>query len=323
MIKQTLYELYSPIDPYASGYLDVDDTHSLYWEQCGNPGGVPIVFLHGGPGAGCSPIHRRFFDPDRYRIIIFDQRGAGKSTPLGALKNNTTADLVDDIERLRKHLDIKAWHIFGGSWGSTLALCYAQNHPEACLSLILRGIFLCTQEEIDWFLYGIETVFPDHWTNFAHYIPAEERHDLLRAYYKRLTADDPETVQNTARQWATYEAACATLLPGDQQKDAYTQTQIDHDLAISRIEAHYFIHEVIPPAESLLKHIDVIRHIPATIIQGRYDMICPVKSAYKLHQAWPEANLTIIPNGGHSALDPAIRSALIQACKIHLDLKEQ
>lgn len=311
---QTSHDLYPPIEPYSSGYLDVDATHTLYWEQSGNPDGAPIVFLHGGPGGGTSPVYRQFFNPEHYRIIIFDQRGSGKSTPLGELSDNTTAHLIADIETLRAHLSIEHWHVFGGSWGSTLALLYAQNHPTPCLSLILRGIFLCEQPEINWFLYGMKTIFPAAWETFVHHIPPLERDDLLQAYYKRLTSTKNTIVEAAAQHWANYESACAYLRPKVQSDAPKTQNDKDHDLAIARIEAHYFINEVIAPADSILNKIDIIRHIPTTIIQGRYDIICPIISAHKLKNVWAEAKLVIVPNGGHSALDPAVRSALIQVC---------
>ncbi|MFN3700369.1 MAG: prolyl aminopeptidase [Alphaproteobacteria bacterium] len=304
-------DLFAPITPYSSGFLSVDDLHTLYWEQSGNPDGVPILLLHGGPGAGATPTHRRFFDPDFYRIIIFDQRGAGRSTPLGALKNNTTDLLVEDIEKLRTHLSIRKWHIFGGSWGSTLALRYAIRYPQHCVSMILRGIFLCEKPEIDWFLYGMGNVFPEAWEQFTDIIPEAERSDLLGAYYKRLTEGDEKAQIEAAICWSLYESACSSIIPN--YETITTEEQKQHALSMAQIEAHYFLHETKDGAASILNHIDAIRHIPATIIHGRYDMICAIKSAYKLHQLWPEADYIAVPDAGHSSLDPALRSRLIEA----------
>ncbi len=310
--RERLLDLFPPLSPYATGFLDVEQPHSLYWEQSGNPDGVPVLFLHGGPGAGSSPRHRRFFDPDHYRIILFDQRGAGRSTPLGCLENNTTAHLVDDIERLRVRLNIEKWHLFGGSWGSTLALSYARAHPERCISMILRGIFLMEQPEIDWFLYGIKMIFPEAWEQFAAMIDPDHHDDLLNAYYALLTDDkDPRAQGDAAITWALYESACSSLIPN--YETITTEEQKSHATAIARIEAHYFKHGVIAPEDSLLNDIDKIRAIPATIIQGRYDIICPIHTANKLHNAWPEADYIVVPDGGHAALDPAIRSRLIEA----------
>lgn len=304
-------ELFPEISPYSTGYLDVPGGHHLYWEQCGHPDGVPVVFLHGGPGGGIAPAHRRFFDPVYYRIILFDQRGSGKSTPHAGLTDNTRAHLVSDIEALRAHLNIDRWHVFGGSWGSTLALSYAIAHPQPCLSLILRGIFLIEQDEIDWFLYGLRHIYPDEWTTFVSLIPEVERGDLLTAYHNRLNHPDPAVHMPAAVKWAQYESHCANLI----KKPHPIETENDHAfaLAISRIECHFFRNDVIPPEQSLLRQIDRIRHIPTTIIHGRYDVICPLQAGYKLHQAWPEAEFVIVPDGGHSAFDPPIRTELIKA----------
>lgn len=288
----------------------MDDTHQLYWEQCGNPQGVPVVYLHGGPGAGINPTSRRYFDPDYYRIILFDQRGAGKSTPHGSLENNTTAHLVGDIERIRQHLSVEQWHVFGGSWGSTLALSYAAAYPETCLSLMLRGIFLMRPEEIDWFLHGIRSVFPEAWEQFVGILSEDEQKDILASYYKRLTSEDEAVALEAAIDWSTYESACAALIPNYQIVS--TPEQKAYALSIAKIEAHFFVSEDFSGPNSLLTKIDRFRDIPTTIVQGRYDMICPLKSAYELHQAWPEANYVVVPDGGHSASDPAIRSKLIE-----------
>ena len=304
-------DLFPSLAPYSSGFLAVDGTHNLYWEQSGNPDGVPVVLLHGGPGAGATPTHRRFFDPDHYRIIIFDQRGCGRSQPLGSLENNTTKHLINDIETLRKHLGVERWHLFGGSWGSTLALLYANLYPDRCLSLILRGIFLFEQDEVDWFLYGIKKVFPEAWEQFSNFIPENEQNDLLRAYHRRLNGENAEVRLQAAIRWSLYEGACSSLLPN--YETITTDEQKQHALALACIEAHYFMNEVIGPEKSLMNKIDIIRSIPSIIVQGRYDIICPIMTAYKLHMAWPEADYIVVPDGGHSALDPPIRSRLIEA----------
>jgi proline iminopeptidase len=309
--RPRLFDLFPTITPYSSGFIAVDSSHNLYWEQSGNPDGIPVVLLHGGPGAGATPTHRRFFDPDHYRIIIFDQRGCGRSYPLGSLENNTTKHLIGDIETLRNHLAIERWHLFGGSWGSTLAMHYATIYPARCLSLILRGIFLCEQEEIDWFLYGIKTVFPEAWEQFTGFMPEEEQKNLLNSYYARLTSSNPAVQMEAAIRWSLYEGACSSLLPN--YETITTDEQKQHALALARIEAHYFKHEVVKPADSLLKKVDIMRKIPTAIVHSRYDMICPMETAYKLHQAWPEAQYTVVPDAGHSALDPAVRSRLIEA----------
>lgn len=310
--RKPLIDLFPPITPYSSGFLAVDSIHTLYWEQSGNPDGVPIVLLHGGPGAGATPIHRRFFDPDHYRIVIFDQRGAGRSHPLGGLENNTTRHLVQDIETLRNHLQIQKWHVFGGSWGSTLALSYAIKHSKHCLSLILRGIFLCEQSEIDWFLYGMRSVFPEAWEQFAAVAPKNEQDNLLDVYYRKLTAPrNSEEQMEAATRWSLYEGACSSLIPN--YETITTEEQKLHALALARIESHYFKNEVISQEKSILNKIDLLRSIPAAIIQGRYDMVCPIVTAHKLHTLWPEADYVVVPDAGHSALDPPLRSRLVEA----------
>ena len=306
-----LMDLFPALPPYSSGFLAVDATHNLYWEQSGNPDGVPILLLHGGPGAGATPTHRRFFDPDFYRIVIFDQRGSGRSHPLGSLENNTTEHLVNDIEALRAHLSIERWHVFGGSWGATLALSYAAVHPKTCISLILRGIFLCEQSEVDWFLYGIKMLFPEAWEQFAGLIPEDEHDNLLDAYYARLTEGDEKTQLDAAIRWSLYEGACSSLHPN--YETITTDEQKQQALALARIEAHYFKTQIREPKDSLLNAVETLRSIPATIIQGRYDAICPIITANTLHKAWPEADYIVVPDAGHSALDPALRSRLIEA----------
>lgn len=305
------YDLFPPLAPYSTGFLKVDSVHTIYWEQSGNPDGVPVVLLHGGPGAGATPTHRRFFDPEHYRIVIYDQRGAGRSHPLGELRSNTTELLVADMEALRRHLGITQWHVFGGSWGSTLALLYATQYPERCLSLILRGIFLNEKSENDWFLNGMKNIFPEAWEQFVSIIPEGERGDLLDAYYARLTGTDEEKKIEAGVQWSLYESACSSLLAN--YETVTTEDQKQHAVALARIEAHYFKHEAILPEKSLLGRIDAIRSIPSVIIHGRYDVICPIATAHKLHQAWPEADYVIVPDAGHSALDPPLRSRLVEA----------
>lgn len=304
-----LKDPYPAIEPYSQGFLQVDDIHTLYWEQSGNPDGVPILFVHGGPGGGTSPHHRCFFDPNHYRIILFDQRGAGRSTPLACTINNTLPLLVQDIETLRIHLKIDHWHIFGGSWGSTLSLAYAINHPKSCLSLILRGIFLMQQSEVDWFFCGMKYIFPEAWDEFAG--GETDAQKVFETYYKNLNSDDDTIKMNAALKWSAYESACASFLPA--RDSIVNHNARDSALAIAKIEAHYFKHNVIPDSKSLLTQIDKIRHIPAIIVQGRYDIICPIETAHKLHLAWPEADYVIVPDGGHSSQDPPIRSRLIEA----------
>ena len=291
--------------------LRVDSRHQIYWEESGNPRGVPVLFLHGGPGAGATPAHRRFFDPNFYRIVILDQRGAGRSLPHGEIVDNTTPHLVADIEAVRKHRGIDQWHVFGGSWGSTLALAYAETHPERVRALILRGIFLCRKSEIDWFLYGIRNVYPEAWRAFAGFLPPDERGDLLEFYYRRLIDPDPAMHMPAARAWSVYEGACSTLLPSPETITAFGEDRMA--LGLARIEAHYFRHDIFLPENSLLANVDRIRRIPATIVQGRYDMVCPAVTADDLTRAWPEAEYVIVPDAGHSAMEPGIRAALVTA----------
>jgi len=304
-------DLFPEIAPYASGLLRLDGRHAMYWEESGNPAGPAILFLHGGPGAGATATHRRFFDPAHYRIVIFDQRGAGRSTPLGELADNGTEALVGDIERLRAERGIADWIVFGGSWGSTLALAYATTHPDRVRGLILRGIFLCRRSEIDWFLYGIRAVFPEAWRSFSAFIPEPERGDLLDAYYRRLTDPDPSVHLPAARAWSTYEGACSTLLPNPETVAAFGQDRMA--LGLARIEAHYFTHHTYPPERDLIGQVERIRSIPGIIVQGRYDMVCPIRAADELARAWPEARYRIVPDAGHSAMEPGIRAQLVAA----------
>ena len=305
--------LYPEIEPYNAGMLDLDGRHRMYFEESGNPKGAPVLFLHGGPGAGAAAAHRRFFDPAHYRIVIFDQRGAGRSTPLGEITDNTTPLLVADIEKLREHLGIKSWVVFGGSWGSTLALAYGEFHPERCTGLILRGIFLCRKSEIDWFLYELRNIFPEAWRAFSDPIPAAERDDLLSAYYSRLTNPDPAVHMPAARTWGTYEGSCSTLMPSPETVAYFAGDVVS--LGLARIEAHYFKHDIFLPENYLLANVDRIRNIPGVIVQGRYDAVCPIVSADDLHRAWPEAEYHIIPDAGHSAWEPGICAALVRACE--------
>jgi proline iminopeptidase len=314
-------ELFPDIESRASGRLALDDRHVMYWEESGNPAGVPVLFLHGGPGAGASPAHRRFFDPDHYRIVIFDQRGAGRSEPLGEVADNTTPHLVADIERLREHLGIDRWFVFGGSWGSTLALAYGIAHPGRCRGFVLRGIFLCRDSEIDWFLYGIRNVFPDAWERFASYVPEVERGDLLAAYRRRLDDADPAVHMPAARRWSLYEGSCSTLLPSAASIEHFGDDVVA--LGLARIEAHYFAHDSFLPAGGLLAHVDRIRHRPCVIVQGRYDMVCPAVSAFELAAAWPEAELHVVPDAGHSAWEPGIRAQLIAATERFKTITEE
>ncbi len=304
-------QLFPEIEPYSSDLLPLDDTHTMYWEQSGNPDGLPVLFLHGGPGAGSSPTHRRLFDPECYRIIIFDQRGAGRSTPLGDIRNNTTPHLINDIETLRRHLKINKWVVFGGSWGSTLALAYGETHPESCLSFVLRGIFLCRKKEIDWFLYGLKTFFPEAWADFISPLSSIERNDILASYYQRLMDPDPEKHMPAARAWGAYEGSCSTLLPSPATVKYFSGNVVA--LGLARMEAHYFSHNIFLPENSLLDNIHKLHHIPATIIQGRYDAVCPIVSADDLHHAWPQAEYIIIDDAGHSVWEPGIQTAIIKA----------
>lgn len=304
-------DLFPPIEPHETGLLQRDDPHRLYWEESGDPKGQPVVFLHGGPGAGASADHRRFFDPSHYRIVVFDQRGAGRSHPLGELWNNTTSHLVSDIEALRSHLGIDRWMVFGGSWGSTLALAYAQAHPDRVTSLVLRGIFLCRKPEIDWFLHGMRWIYPEAWRAFVAVIPEEERGDLLAAYHKRLVDPDPAVHMPAARAWSVYEGSCSTLMPSPETVAAFGEET--HALGLARIEAHYFINDIFMRDGALLEGVERIRRIPAVIVQGRYDVVCPIATADELHAAWPEADYQIIPDAGHSAMEPGIRRALVAA----------
>jgi proline iminopeptidase len=304
---------YPPIEPYQIGYLPVAGGHELYWEESGNLKGRPVIFLHGGPGSGTEPSHRSFFNPSLYRIVLMDQRGCGKSRPHSSLHENTTWHLVADIEALRKHLQIDRWVVFGGSWGSTLSLAYAETHPDAVLALILRGIFLCRPFELHWFYqFGAHLLFPDAWERYLEFIPKDERHDLIQAYYRRLTDADPLVRKQAALAWSSWEGSALKLLPDSALLHEFTEEY--HADAIARIECHYFIHKAFFQTDNwLLEQAHRLRHLPGVIVQGRYDIICPLISAWDLHKAWPKAELEIIPNAGHSASEPGITDALIRA----------
>lgn len=305
--------LYLEIEPFDSGFLPVSPLHTLYYEQSGNPNGKPLVFLHGGPGGGTSPKCRRFFDPAVYRIVLFDQRGCGKSTPHAELTDNTTWDLVADIERVREHLGIECWQVFGGSWGSTLALAYAQTHPDKVSELVLRGIFMLRRHELEWFYQaGCDMLYPDAWETYVNAIPEAERGDLMSAYHRRLTSDDRKTRTEAARAWSVWEGATSFLW----QDSAHMESSGEDEFAVAfaRIECHYFVNGgFFEHDDQLLRNVDRIRHIPAVIVQGRYDVVSPLRSAWDLHRAWPEADLQIVQDAGHSAFEPGIMHRLVEA----------
>jgi proline iminopeptidase len=295
-----MQDLFPEILPYRVQHLPVDDVHTLYVEEVGTPDGTPAVFLHGGPGAGCEAYHRRFFDPARYRVVLFDQRGAGRSTPHASLENNTTWDLVADIERIREHLGIERWLVFGGSWGSTLALAYAEAHPERVTGLILRGIFLCRPHEIAWFYQeGASRLFPDYWQDFIAPIDPADRGDMLSAYHRLLTGGDELRRLAAARAWSIWEGRTATLLPNDGVAGHFAQAHVA--LSMARIECHYFVNDAFLEFDQLLRGIDRLRGVPGIIVHGRYDAICPVENAWQLHESWPDSELFIVPGAGHSA----------------------
>jgi|TARA_E500000178_G_scaffold202822_1_gene200504 proline iminopeptidase len=305
--------LYPPLEPYRAGYLSVGDGHSIYFEESGNPEGKPCVFVHGGPGGGSSPAARQFFDPKRYRIVLFDQRGCGHSTPHASLEANTTWHLIADMEQLREELAIDHWLVFGGSWGSTLSLAYAQKHPERVTELVLRGIFLLRPKEIRWFYQeGASSLYPDTWQNYLAPIPEDERSDLVSAFHKRLISDDETVRLAAARAWSVWEASTSFL---HQNADFMEESDApEAALAMARIECHYFVNGgFFDSPNQLLENIDAIRHIPTEIVQGRYDVVCPPTTAWELHRAWPEANFRMVANAGHSAFDPANASALVSA----------
>jgi proline iminopeptidase len=303
-------ELFPPIEPYAEGWLAVGDGHTLYWYECGNPKGRPALFLHGGPGAGCISAYRRFFDPEIWRVVLVDQRGAGRSRPAADVTANTTQHLVEDLEKLREARGIEDWLVFGGSWGSTLALAYGETYPERCTGFVLRGVFLGTQAEIDWFMHGMGHFFPEAAEAFVAPIPPGERDDLLEAYYRRLADPDPEVHLPAARAWTLYESRCSSLRSriGDGRL-----TSDRFALAVARMEAHYFRHQCFLAPDKLLANAGRVAHLPCVIVQGRYDIVCPPVSARRLAAAWRRAELVMIEDAGHSALEPGIRAALVRA----------
>ena len=305
---------YPEIQPYKTEMLKVSDLHTLYVEQCGNPHGLPVIFLHGGPGGGVNSDHRRFFNPNKYRIILFDQRGSGQSTPAAELRENTTWDLVSDIEKIREHLGVKEWVVFGGSWGSTLALTYAITHPQKVIHLVLRGIFLCRPSEIQWFYqFGASEIYPDVWETYFNHIPKDERDDFVKAYYKRLTHADENIRLAEAKVWSKWEAATSKLFVDVKAIDDFDDPT--YALQFARIECHYFINNAFFKTNNwILENISKIRHIPCDIVQGRYDVVCPTRSAWDLHRTWPESKLQIIQDAGHAAAEPGIKAALITAC---------
>ncbi|MEM7712744.1 MAG: prolyl aminopeptidase [Cyanobacteria bacterium P01_A01_bin.68] len=306
-------ELYPPREAYQEGKLKVSDLHTIHFEESGNPQGKPIVVLHGGPGGGCPNYYRQYFNPEKWRVIMFDQRGCGKSTPHAELRENTTWDLVSDIEKLREHLGINNWAVFGGSWGSTLSLAYSQTHPERCTGLILRGIFMLRQKELHWFYQeGASNIFPDAWEEYLKPIPPEERSDLLNAYYRRLTSEDKKIRLEAAKSWSIWEASTSKLFVDKSLTNRFGESSFAD--AFARIECHYFVNKgFFEREDQLLLNVDKIRHIPAVIVQGRYDVVCPMVSAWELHKAWQEAGFIVVADAGHSMTEPGIQSALIDS----------
>jgi proline iminopeptidase len=305
-------ELFPNIEPFNTFHLPVSDLHTIYVEESGNKNGKPVIFLHGGPGGGVDPKYRRYFNPDKWHIIMFDQRGCGKSTPFAELKENTTWDLVDDIEKIRNHLSVDRWVIYGGSWGSTLSLAYSQTYPDSCKALILRGIFLVRKKEIHWFYQeGASKIFPDNWQSFVAPIPIEKRNNLLEAYYNLLIGEDSSKKIEAAKAWSTWEGSTVRLIQdkdfiGDFSDEKFAE-------AFARIECHYFMNNAWFDSDNhLIENVDKIRHIPAVIVHGRYDVICPVENAWELHQAWPESELHIIPDAGHSIFEEGIKDKILE-----------
>jgi proline iminopeptidase len=307
-------QLYPPIKPFATHQLAVDKIHTLHVEECGNPKGLPVLFLHGGPGAGCEPVHRRFFDPQRYRIVLFDQRGCGQSIPHAELHNNTTQHLIADIEQIRQRLAVERWVVAGGSWGSTLALAYGQAYPEYVLGMILRGIFLCRPRDIQWFYQeGANRLFPDAWDEYVAPIPESERDDLLGAYYRRLTGNDEVERLRVAKTWSTWEGTTLSLESNPHTIDHFSEAH--RALSLARVEAHYFMHDSFLEPDQLLRDAHRLESIPAIIVHGRYDVICPLEGAWALHKAWPSSKLRIIPSAGHAATESGITGALVEAAQ--------
>lgn len=303
--------LYPPIEPYHVGFLDVTDGHRLYVEQSGNPDGLPVVHLHGGPGAGCMPAQRRYFDPARYRIVMLDQRGSGRSTPHASTLHNTTQDLVADLERLRTHLGVEQWLVAGGSWGATLALAYGVTHPEHCLGFLLRGIFLGTDAEVSWFMNDMGKTFPEAFGDFSQHVGGLTGDALFAAYLERLTDPDPARHLPAAREWARFESRCSTLYPSDIAATNAASPALDaYALPLARLETHYFQHHCFLQPDELMNNLDAVRYLPAHIVQGRYDMVCPIHTAHHLHLAWPGSQLSVVADAGHSGMEPGIAAAL-------------
>jgi proline iminopeptidase len=309
-----MLQLFPPIKPYLTHVLPVSGGHTLHIEECGRHDGIPVVFLHGGPGAGCEPYHRQFFDPDVYRIVLFDQRGCGRSQPHAGLQENTTSALVADIETIREWLGIEQWLVFGGSWGSTLALVYAETHPERVHGLILRGIFLCRNRDIHWFYQdGASSILPDYWQDYVEIIPELERNNMIVAYYRRLTGADEVARMAAAKAWSVWEGRASTLLPRAAVIDHFANPLTA--LSLARIECHYFVNDSFLEDNQILQRADRLHGIPGVIVHGRYDVVCPLEQAWLLHQAWPQASLEIIPDAGHSATEPGIVDALLRATR--------
>jgi proline iminopeptidase len=304
--------LYPEIKPNSSTMLTVDAPHEIYVEECGNPQGLPVLFVHGGPGAGCEPYHRRFFDPNIYRIVLFDQRGAGRSRPHAHLEGNNTAALVSDMEAIRESLGIDSWVLFGGSWGSTLSLVYAETHPDRVLAMVLRGIFLCRDEEIDWFYReGASRVFPDYWEDFLAPLSDGERADPVAAHYRRLVGNDELARMSSAKAWSIWEGRTSSLRPKQSVVDFFSDPHTA--LALARIECHYFVNHCFLEPSQILRDAQYLHGIPGTIVHGRYDMICPLENAWALSRAWPQAQLRVVADAGHSATEPGTVDALVQA----------
>ena len=308
----SLKKLYPELEPYHEFQLKVSDLHTLWIEECGNPRGIPVVFLHGGPGAACEPFQRRFFDPDKYRIVLFDQRGCGRSTPHAELRENTTQHLMTDIETIRQYLKIDKWLVFGGSWGSTLALVYAETYPEKVTGLVLRGIFLCRPRDIQWFYQdGASRIYPDLWQDYVNVIDSSEREDLVSAFYKCLTSDDEQACLQAARAWSVWEGSTSNLITKPSVLGHFSDEHTA--LSLARIECHYFINDSFLDDDQLLANADKLKNIPGIIVHGRYDVVCPIEQAYALHQAWPTAEFFIAPTSGHSATEDEIVDALVGA----------
>lgn len=305
--------LFPPIDPFETGMLNVSDVHSIYYEVSGAPNGQPVIVCHGGPGGGSTPSMRRYFDPSRYKIILFDQRGCGRSTPHASLDDNTTWRLVEDMEMIRRHLEVDAWQVFGGSWGSTLALAYAQTHPDRTLALVLRGIFTLRRQELLWFYQqGASWIYPDAWEAFIAPIPPAERDDMMAAYYRRLTSDDRAVQFEAAKAWSVWEGGTVSLYPSPERMTSFSNDSFA--IAFARIECHYFVNGgFFDRDDQIIANMEKVRRIPGVIVQGRYDVVTPMKTAWELHQAWPEADFMLVDDAGHAASEPGIIDALVRA----------